>query len=150
MKFQLLALFLTTAATSSFAQTVSDAALAECQSANSRFTKVADCLPDTDVALAMLAAVQTDAFYGEAGTRLVEACIELNESSASAWTCVNVAISDAVELLEMVGSADKIDDPLFQGISDPAMLLSIEAQEDEEQDRFGQRMWGGSMYHPLR
>lgn len=131
-------------------QTVSDEALSECQAANSRFTKVADCLPDTDVAIAMLAVIQAEEFYGEAGARLVEACAELNDNSIGAWACVNNAISDAVELLGMVGSADKIDDPMFQGISDPALLERIEEREDEEQSRFGQRMWGGNMYKPLR
>lgn len=133
-----------------FSQTVSDEALAECQAENSRFTKVADCLPDTDVAIAMLSVIRSDEFYGEAGGRLVAACVDLNDNSIGSWACVNNAISDAVELLAMVGSADKIDDPMFQGISDPLLLQRTEEREDEEQARFGQRMWGGNMYQPLR
>ena len=132
------------------AQTVSDEALAECQSINARFTKVADCLPATDVAIAMLSVVAEEQFYGDIGSRLVSACGDLNDNSMGTWACVDKAISDAVELLKMVGSPDKIQDPLFQGISDPTILERVEEREDNERERFGDRMWGGSLYHPLR
>ena len=89
------------------------------------------------------------ALGGEAGARLVAACLDLNDNSIGAWACVSNAITDAVELLAMVGSADRIDDPLFQGISDPAISELVEMREDEEQGRFVQRMWGGNMYQPL-
>ena len=132
------------------AQTVSDEALTECQSDNARFTSIKDCLPGTHVALAMLAAVQTPELYGSSGEALVAACSEKNETSVSKWACAENAISDAVELLEMVGSADKISDPLFQGLSSPETYQQLQALEDREQSGFDIMMWGGTMYHPLK
>lgn len=134
----------------STAQTVSDRALEECQSPGQRFTSVKDCLPETDVALNMLDAVQSDQFYGSSGVELVSACRELNSGSVGAWTCAKEAISDAVELLEMVGDAEKIADPLFKGLASKSTYEDLITLQKKEQGRFDRMMWGGNMYHPLK
>ena len=137
-------------ATTTQAQTVSDDALAECQAANSSFTSVKDCLPDTDVALAMLKAVAAPDFYGEAGATIVSACEAINETSVARWACTKNALSDAAELLTMVGSPDKIEDQRFRGVSDPKTFERLEERHSAERSRFDKMNWGMTMYHPLK
>lgn len=133
-----------------WSQTVSDAALAECQADGKAFTSVKECLPETEVALQMLTAVTSPELYGDSGAAIVSACAEKNEMSPQRWACVSNAIADAVELLGMVGSADKISDARFKGVSDPAVLEKLKAKEDAVQAPFGDRMWGGTMYYKLK
>jgi len=118
---------------SASSQMVSDEALAECQAHGARFITVARHLPETDVALA-------------------EACQERNENSIGAWTCVDEAIKDAVQLLYLVGSGDKIAAPLFQGVADPGSHARLASREDEECRCFDKSAmsWGGNRYRPLR
>lgn len=134
----------------SSAQTVSDRALEECQAPGQRFTSVKNCLPETDVALNMLDAVQSDKFYGPSGTELVSACEELNNGSVGAWTCAKNAISDAVELLEMVGDAEKISDTLFKGLTSKETFENLITYQKKEQTRFDRMVWGGNTYQPLK
>ncbi|SEM53786.1 hypothetical protein SAMN04488103_101414 [Gemmobacter aquatilis] len=133
-----------------WSQTVSDAALAECQADGKAFTSVKECLPETELALQMLTAVASPELYGDAGAAIVSACAEVNEMSPQRWACVRNAISDAVELLEMVGSADKIADARFKGVSDPAILEKLKVKEDAVQATFGDHMWGGTMFYKLK
>ena len=133
-----------------FAQQVSDEALAECQERHERFTDVRDCLPQTDVALRMLASVQEDAFFGEPGRTLVVACSEINQDAPGRWACVRNALRDASDLLTMVGSADKISDPLFAGLARPEVVERLEALGAQRRDEFPGVMFGGGLYQPLR
>jgi hypothetical protein len=137
-------------ASSAYAQTVSEKAISECQSIDSSYTSVKDCLPETDVALTMLATVQTPELYGDDGATIVRACQEQNQTSVSVWACTRTAISDAVELLEMVGTAEKIADPRFKGVSDPELFARLEAIGKEQRGRFDRMFWGGSTYHPMK
>lgn len=132
------------------AQSVSDAALAECQVEGNAFTSVKDCLPQTEVALQMLAAVVSPEFYGNAGAAIVTGCAEVNEKSPQRWACVRNAMEDAVELLKMVGSADKISDARFKGVSDTAILEKLKEKEEAVQGVFDGRIWGGTMFYRLK
>ncbi len=53
------------------AQTVSDAAISECQAINGSFTAMSDCLPETDIAISMMEAVASPEHYGAAGAVIV-------------------------------------------------------------------------------
>jgi hypothetical protein len=132
------------------AETIGDAALAECQSGDIRFTSVASCLPETHVAIAMLEALSRDDTYGHSGSQLADECIALNDTSPAAWACAKSAIRDAVGLLQMVGDASRISAPLFAALSDPRVLSDLEKIEDAEKAEFDVMMWGGGMYRPLR
>lgn len=97
----------------------------------------------------MLTAVASPELYGEAGAAIVSSCSERNEMSPSRWACVSNAIEDAVELLQMVGSSDKVADARFKGVSDPAILEKLKAKEEAVIAPFGDRMFGMTRYLPL-
>lgn len=137
-------------ATQVAAQTVSDAAVAECQADGQSFSAVRNCLPDVEVSLQMLTAVAAPEFFGEAGAVIVAACAERNERSPAIWACTKNAIRDAVELVQMVGSPDMIQDQRFRGVSDAATFERLEQRERTIRQLFRQDFWGGTLYTPLR
>lgn len=138
------------AAGAAWGQAASDEALAECQSRYDSFTEVKKCLPETDVALNMLAAVGTDEYFGSAGKKIADACTAVNKNSAGTWVCTRVAIRDAVELVEMVGSIEKIEDVRARGVADDEVYQRLLLLEDEFQSKFDVSIWGGGVYFPLK
>ena len=150
MKYFLAASVFALMSLGAWAQTVSNAALAECQADGKAFTAVKECLPETEVALQMLNVVTAPEFYGDSAVAIVAGCGDANKKSPARWACVNRAIGDAVDLLQMVGSADKISDPRFKGVSDSAILKKLKVKETAARKPFGQRMWGGTMFYSLK
>jgi hypothetical protein len=138
------------AASAAYSQQISDVALDECQARHDRFTDVRDCLPATEVAMRMLASVQEEDFFGEPGRTLVAECAAINEHSPGEWACVRNALRDANHLLAMVGTADRIEDPLFVGLARPDVFERLEALGAERRNEFPGVMFGGGLYQPLR
>lgn len=118
-------------------QTVSDAALAECQAGGASFAKVKDCLPVTEAAHQLLGATVSPEFYGEAGKAIVAGCEAANKKSPERWVCVRSALADAVELVKMVGSPEKIEDKRLVGVTDDATLQRLMAKQKEVETSLG-------------
>lgn len=142
--------FFISIASTALGQEVGEEALSECQARHERFTAVRECLPKTDVAMRMLASVQEESFYADAGQQLVAECAAINEHSPARWACVRNALRDANQLLTMVGAADRIDDPLFAGLARPEVYERLEALGAERRNEFPGVMFGGGLYQPLR
>ncbi len=102
-----------------FGQTVSDEAIADCEAQDLHFTKLAGCLHSAEVAHQMLNFIQREEVFASAGEELAQQCHIRNETLAGSWACADKAIEDAVALLELVGSTDRIEDPLASALADP-------------------------------
>lgn len=120
-----------------WSQTVSDAALAECQTEGASFAKVKDCLPVTEAAHQLLGAAVSPDFYGEAGKAIVAGCEAANKKSPERWVCVRSALADAVALVKMVGTPEKIEDKRLVGVTDDAILQRLMAKQKEVDSALG-------------
>jgi hypothetical protein len=125
-----------------FSQTVSDAALAECQALETSFAAVKDCLPPTEAAHQLLGAVVSPDFYGDAGKAIVAGCEAANKKSPEQWVCVRGALKDAVDLVKMVGTPDKIQDKRFVGVTDDATLQRLLTKQKEVETAMGLSDYG--------
>lgn len=130
-----------------WSQTVSDAALAECQAGGASFVKVKYCLPVTEVARRLLAATVSPDFFGEAGKAIVAGCEATNKKSPERWLCVRNALADAVEVVKMVGSPERIEDKRLVGVADEATLQRLIATQKELENSFG--LSGSYMVWPM-
>lgn len=120
-----------------WSQTVSDAALAECQAGGASFARVKDCLPVTEAAHQLLGATVSPDFYGDAGKAIVAGCEAANKKSPERWVCVRSALADAVELVKMVGSPEKIEDTRLVGVTEDATLQRLMAKQKEVETSLG-------------
>ena len=111
-----------------FSQTVSDESMADCNAQDLHFTKLAGCLHSAEVAKQMLSFIQREEVFSSMGEELAHQCNIRNETLAGSWACANKAIEDAVALLELVGSTDRIDDPLASALADPQKLELVSAE----------------------
>jgi hypothetical protein len=117
-------------------QSVSDAALAECQGDGARFTVTKHCLPGAEVGLRMIEAIALPEHFGEAGAWVGRECSAINDRSVSRWACARAALIDASALLSIVGAADRVADPRFASLARPEALDRVLALEETLQRSF--------------
>lgn len=129
-------------------QTVSDEAMADCEAQELHFTKLAGCLHSAEVAHQMLSFIQREEVFASVGEELAQQCNIRNETLAGSWACANKAIEDAVALLELVGSTDRIDDPLASVLADPQKLQLV-SEEVSSVRRAVPGEGSGTSYRPL-
>ena len=106
---------------------VGDEALAECENRNLTLAQFKDCLPETQVALVMLNYAGSTILEQGAAIPVVKRCKELNDNSYSALLCLQVAVEDANKILDMVGSTERIKDPITRAIANPNLLEGMES-----------------------
>lgn len=125
-------------------------ALESCKKTSKVFTEIAKCLPDADVAVAVLD--EFDRVFDTAAIPLKTKCIELNEDDVSgASTCVLNAIKDAVSLKLAMPKGSDIGDPIFDAVSNEALLQKLRDTENAARKKYPEvRLWGGGMYMPYR
>ncbi|RWF43149.1 MAG: hypothetical protein EOS46_25770, partial [Mesorhizobium sp.] len=93
----ILSVIAVTIATSAVAGQADPRALEACQKTSKVFTKIAQCLPDADVAIKTLDAFS--AIYPAEASPLRDKCLELNgDNLAGAAACVTNAIKDGLGL----------------------------------------------------
>lgn len=122
-------------------------ALTECQQAGGTFVQINDCLPNAHVAFKTLDAFE--AIYPSEAAPLMARCLELNERTTSASTCITTAIQSAIQLGNALPDGASLDDPVFNSISDEALLSELTAAIAEARQMFPERrVWGGGTYRP--
>ena len=125
-------------------------AVAECSERHESFTQVERCLPDVHVGYIVLDAIADT--YGPVGEQLSARCLELNDNKTDrASVCAGNAIEAAIRLAAKLPEGTSIDDPLFDALKDPVAYAEIQPAYEAAKEVFPEkRVWGGTMYTPLR
>ncbi|MHA4731175.1 hypothetical protein [Ensifer adhaerens] len=121
-----------------------------CKATTGTFVGVAECLPDAHVAVKTLDAFEK--LYPAAAQTLREKCAERNKgNTVGTSVCVTEAIRAALDLKKALPTGSKLDDPVFEAVSDTALSEKLDQAREAAKAAFpNQRMWGGSSYMPYR
>lgn len=121
-----------------------------CKATSGTFVAVAECLPNAHVSIKTLDAFEN--IYPAAGQPLRTKCAELNEGNIiGTATCVTEAVSAAIDLKETLPAGSRLDDAVFEAVSDPALGRQLDEAEAAAKATFPKvSIWGGSVYRAYK
>ncbi|CDX62353.1 exported hypothetical protein [Mesorhizobium plurifarium] len=139
-----------TIATSAVAGQADPRALKACQKTSKAFTKIAECLPDADVAVRTLDAFST--IYPAEAAPLKDRCTELNADNLSgAAACVTNAIESGLSLRKSLPAGSDLSDPIFAAVADDGRWSKLESAIKDARAAYPDKMiWGMTLYQPYR
>ncbi|KQU96777.1 hypothetical protein ASD00_18165 [Ensifer sp. Root31] len=119
-----------------------------CKATTGNFVAVAECLPNAHVAIKTLDTF--DKLYPVAAQPLRTKCAERNEGNViGAAACVTEAVGAALDLKESLPAGSKLDDPVFDAVSNADLSKKLDEAKEAAKATFPKvRVWGGSMYQP--
>lgn len=124
----------------------------ECNEVNSdSYNNMPECLKEGMVAYEMLQTAIQKEFYGPSAQRVIDGCMERNDTYEKVWICFENAAEQAAETREMIG-VENMKDACFASISDPSIYERI-AEENKKTRRkhIGEEyFYGGQMYFPFK
>lgn len=133
-----------------FAAEADPRAVEACQKTSKAFTEIAKCVPNADVAFAVID--EFDRAYELEATPLKAKCIELNGDDISgASICLLNAIKDAVSLKASLPAGMDLDDPVFNAVADETRRERLLAVQEAARGKYPDVIvWGGGIYMPYR
>ncbi len=107
--------------------------IAQCN-ASKNAHRLPDCLRDGTLAYEMLEASKSADLYGQAASRVIDACADQNNTFNSTWLCFRIAAEKATEARSLIG-VEAISDTCVAQISDPSLYEALKKKEHSLRER---------------